>query len=194
MGGPSLLLASASPRRRDLVARLGQDIAHTLAPDIDETPLPLESPRSYVQRMAREKAQAAAKMAPTPHHILSGDTVVSVGRRILPKAEDSETARACLNLLSGRRHHVLSAIAVLSPDGILREKLCDTIVCFKTLNTSEIDAYIESMEWQGKAGGYAIQGAAESYIKWIRGSHSAVMGLPLYETRLLLKSFGFPVL
>ncbi|MEO6715997.1 MAG: Maf family protein, partial [Novosphingobium sp.] len=126
-------------------------------------------------------------------HVLAGDTVVALGRRILPKAEDAATARQCLTLLSGRRHHVLSALALRHPDGTLRERLSDTVVRFKPLSAQEIEAYIAGGEWHGKAGGYAIQGSAEGLIAWISGSHSGVMGLPLFETRALLKAAGFSV-
>lgn len=187
---PQLILASASPRRRELIARLGIEPAAIRAADIDETPHRAEVPRAYAERMAREKAEAAADNAA---HVLAGDTVVALGRRILPKAEDEATARRCLELLSGRRHRVLSAVALRAPDGTLREKLSETIVRFKRLTESEIAAYLVSGEWHGKAGGYAIQGAAEGLISWISGSHSGVVGLPLFETRTLLKSAGFPV-
>ena len=125
--------------------------------------------------------------------MLAGDTVVAVGRRILPKAEDEATARQCLELLSGRRHRVLSAVALRFPDGTLRERLSETQVRFKVLSSEEIAAYLAGGEWHGKAGGYAIQGSAEGLIAWIAGSHSGVVGLPLFETRALLKSAGFPV-
>jgi len=185
---PSLLLASASPRRRELLARLGIEPARVIHADIDETPLKGELPRDYAVRMAREKARVAAD---PQAHVLTGDTVVAVGRRILPKAEDEATARACLELMSGRRHRVLSAIALLAPDGRLRERLSETQVRFKNLSSEEIDAYLAGGEWHGKAGGYAIQGSAEGLIAWIGGSHSGVVGLPLFETRALLKSAGF---
>ena len=138
--------------------------------------------------MAREKAAAAAS---DRHHVLAGDTVVALGTRILPKAEDEATARRCLELLSGRRHHVLSAIALRAPDGSMRERLSDTMVQVKRLTKAEIDAYIAGGEWHGKAGGYAIQGAFEGLVKRLDGSHSGVMGLPLYETRALLAAAGF---
>lgn len=187
---PSLILASASPRRRELLARLGIEPAAITATDIDETPRKGELPRDYARRMAREKALAA----PTGDaHVLAGDTVVALGRRILPKAEDEAVARHCLKLMSGRRHRVLSAVALRSPDGTLRERLSETIVRFKPLSAAEIDAYVACGEWHGKAGGYAIQGAAEGLIAWIEGSHSGVVGLPLYETRALLKAAGFPL-
>jgi len=188
MTAPSLVLASASPRRRELLARLGIEPAAIAAADIDETPRKGELPRDYAQRMAREKALA---IADGDAHVLAGDTVVALGRRILPKAEDEATARGCLTLMSGRRHRVLSAVALRAPDGQLRERLSETIVRFKPLSAQEIDAYVAGGEWHGKAGGYAIQGAAEGLVAWISGSHSGVVGLPLYETRALLKAGGF---
>lgn len=193
---PALILASASPRRRELLARLGIAPQAIRASDIDETPHRAEIPRAYAIRMAREKALASrGSLGPGEEgsFILSGDTVVACGRRILPKAEDEATARTCLRLLSGRRHRVLSAIALLSPDGTLQDRLSETVVRFKNLSAEEIEAYVASGEWHGKAGGYAIQGAAEGLIAWISGSHSGVMGLPLFETRALLKSAGFPL-
>lgn len=190
MGNHTLILASASPRRRELIARLGIKPAAIAPADIDETPHKAELPRDYARRMAREKALAAAS---ADAHVLAGDTVVAVGRRILPKAEDEATARHCLELMSGRRHRVLSAIALLAPDGTLRERLSETVVVFKRLAPDEIAAYLASGEWHGKAGGYAIQGSAEGLIRRIDGSHSGVVGLPLYETRALLKAAGFGI-
>ena len=188
MAPPALILASASPRRRELLARLGIEPARIAPADIDETPLKGELPRPYAERMAREKAQAAAS---SDGFVLAGDTVVACGRRILPKAEDEATARRCLELLSGRRHRVLSAVALAAPDGTIRAKLSETQLKVKRLSATEIDAYIASGEWDGKAGGYAIQGLAEAFIPWIQGSHSGVVGLPLYETRALLLAAGF---
>ena len=150
MANPTLILASASPRRRDLIARLGLEPARIAAADIDETPHKAEVPRAYAVRMAREKAVAAADPI---SHVLAGDTVVACGRRILPKAEDEATARDCLELLSGRRHTVLSAVALLAPDGTLRERLSETKVRFKSLSPQELADYIASGEWHGKAGG-----------------------------------------
>jgi septum formation protein len=173
-----------------LIARLGIAPLRIAPADIDETPARGELPRTYAVRMAREKALAAAD---PQRHVLAGDTVVAVGRRILPKAEDEATARRCLQLISGRRHRVLSAIALLAPDGTLRERLSETQVQFKCLSDAEIAAYVEGGEWRGKAGGYAIQGSAEGLISWIAGSHSGVVGLPLFETRALLKAAGFPI-
>ena len=192
MPEPDLVLASASPRRLELLARLGVVPARVIATDIDERPRPREIPRAHAMRLAAEKARAAH------HHnagavVLAGDTVVGLGRRILPKAEDEATARACLKLLSGRRHRVFSAIAVIDAAGHLREALSETIVRFKVLTEQEIASYLAGGEWRGKAGGYAIQGSAEGFCVWLAGSHSGVVGLPLYETRRLLRAAGFPV-
>ena len=190
MGNHTLILASASPRRRELLARIGV-VPDAVAPaDIDETPGKTELPRDYAQRMAREKALAAES---DTAHVLAGDTVVAVGRRILPKAEDEATARQCLELLSGRRHRVLSAIALLAPDGTLRERLNETVVVFKRLAPHEIAAYLASGDWHGKAGGYAIQGPAGAFIPWINGSYTGIVGLPLTETAGLLMAAGFPL-
>jgi len=189
LGALHLTLASASPRRRDLIARLGITPDAVTPADIDETPLSDERPRDYALRMGREKALAMS----APGFVLAGDTVVAAGRRILPKTEDEDEALRCLKLLSGRRHTVLSSVVLRAPDGTLRERLNENIVRFKSLSAEEIASYLASDEWRGKAGGYAIQGAAEGLIQWIRGSHSGVMGLPLYETRTLLKSAGFAI-
>lgn len=189
---PDLVLASASPRRLELLGRLGLAPARVVATDIDESPLKGERARDHAVRLAAEKACAAAALAPDAI-ILAGDTVVGAGARILPKAEDEATARECLTLLSGRRHRVYSAIAVMTPDGKLREALSETIVRFKRLSHAEIDAYIAGGEWHGKAGGYAIQGSAEGFCNWLSGSHSGVIGLPLFETRRLLIAAGIYV-
>jgi septum formation protein len=184
-----LVLASASPRRRDLLARIGIVPDAVDAADIDESVHRGELPRVHAGRLAREKALAVAA-----RHggsvVLAADTGVACGRRILPKAEDEATARQCLTLLSGRRHHVLTAVAVIDAAGQLRERLSDTAVTFKPLSAAEIDAYIASGDWDGKAGGYAIQGLAEAYVRALAGSHSGVVGLPLYETRNLLIASG----
>lgn len=188
---PPLVLASSSPRRRDLLGRLGVDPVRIASPDIDETPRKGEVPRVYALRMAEEKAVAVAR---DPGEIVvAGDTTVAVGRRILPQATDADVQRGFLNLLSGRRHHVFSAVAVIDCDGRLRSKICDSIVRFKRLSPDEIESYIESGEGLGKAGGYAIQGRAEALIDWMAGSHSGVIGLPLYETRALLRASGYPL-
>lgn len=189
---PQLVLASASPRRLELLGRLGIKPARVVATDIDESPLRGERPRAHAVRLAAEKARAASHSAPDAI-ILAGDTVVGAGARILPKAEDEATARECLTLLSGRRHRVFSAIAVLTPDGRMREALSETIVRFKRLSEQELEDYLASGEWRGKAGGYAIQGSAEGFCEWLSGSHSGVVGLPLFETRRLLRAAGLDV-
>ncbi|MEM8696541.1 MAG: nucleoside triphosphate pyrophosphatase [Pseudomonadota bacterium] len=186
-----LILASASPRRKELLARIGVEPDAIDPGDIDETPRPRELPRDYAIRMAAEKAAAVA-----PRHtgslVLAADTVVAAGRRILPKTEEEREARDCLALLSGRRHRVLSAVTLVDVEGRARHKLSTTIVTFKRLTDSEITAYIARGEWRGKAGGYAIQGFAEAWVRFLSGSHSGVIGLPLYETRTLLESDGYP--
>ena len=189
MTAPRLVLASASPRRRELLARLGIEPEASVSADVDETPLKGELPRAHAIRLARAKASEVAVDA-RDAFVLAGDTVVGVGRRILPKAEDEATARACLALLSGRRHRVWSALALAYPDGRVREALSETSLRFKRLSAAEIDGYIAGGEWRGKAGGYAIQGSAEAFCLWLQGSHSGVMGLPLYETRKLLVAAG----
>ena len=188
---PTLILASSSPRRRDLLARLGVEHARIASPDIDETPRKGEVPRVYALRMAEEKAVAVLRAS--GEIVVAGDTTVAVGRRILQQATDADMQRGFLTLLSGRRHHVLSAVAVIDGDGRLRSRICDSIVRFKRLSPEEIESYIESGEGLGKAGGYAIQGRAEALIDWMAGSHSGVIGLPLYETRSLLRASGYPL-
>lgn len=189
---PELVLASASPRRLELLARIGVTPSRVLATDIDETPLKGEGARNHAVRLAAQKARAAAALAPGAV-ILAGDTVVGAGARILPKAEDEATARHCLSLLSGRRHRVYSAVALITPDGKLRDAVSETILRFKRLCVEEVDAYISGGEWHGKAGGYAIQGSAEGFCVWLSGSHSGVVGLPLFETRRLLIAGGIDV-
>lgn len=187
-----LILASASPRRCDLLGQIGVVPDAVDPADIDETPRKAELPAAYAARVAAEKGMAvAARHAGAL--ILSGDTVVAAGRRILPKAESDAEVRACLALLSGRRHRVLSAITLIDAQGLARHRLSVNIVSFKRLEKGEIDRYIASGEGLGKAGGYAIQGRAAGLILAIQGSHSAIMGLPLYETRTLLKAAGYPL-
>ncbi len=188
---PQLILASSSPRRRDLLARMGVVPDQISAPDIDESPKRAELPRVYALRLAMEKAAAVPRGE--GQIILSGDTTVAVGRRILQQASDADEQRGFLKLLSGRRHHVLSAVCVVDANGKIRSRLSDSIVRFKQLSDDEIESYISSGEGLGKAGGYAIQGRAESLIDWMAGSHSGVIGLPLYETRALLIASGYPV-
>lgn len=191
MGELRLILASASPRRVDLLAQIGVRPDAIDPADIDETPGKAELPARYAARMAAEKAALVASRHPGAL-VLAGDTVVACGRRILPKAEDEASARACLALLSGRRHRVLSAITLIDAAGKARHRLSETIVTFKRLHPSEIDAYIAGGEWHGKAGGYAVQGAAAGLIRALSGSPSGVIGLPLYEARTLLLAAGYP--
>lgn len=184
MSARRLVLASASPRRLALLAQIGITPDAVIATNINETPLKHETPRLLAVRLARAKAEAVKA---DDALVLAADTVVAVGRRILPKAETEQQARACLALLSGRTHRVYTAIAVKSADGAVRDRLVETRVTFKQLTPAETDAYIASGEWQGKAGGYAVQGLAARYITHIIGSYSAVVGLPLYETANLLE-------
>ena len=187
---PKLILASASPRRLDLLARIGIVPDAVVAADIDETVLKGELPVPHAERLAAEKAAAVAEEGAL---VLAADTVVAAGRRILPKAEDESTARRCLELLSGRRHRVHSAVTLIDGEGRARHRLSTSIVTFKRLTRDEIDAYLASGEWHGKAGGYAIQGRAEAFVRFLAGSHSGVVGLPLFETRALLVAAGCPV-
>jgi septum formation protein len=186
----SLVLASASPRRLELLRQVGL-VPDIIDPaDIDETPRRGELPPAHAMRLATEKARAVI-----PRHsgayILAADTVVACGRRILPKTEDEASARSCLELLSGRRHRVLGGIALASPDGQVVCRRVDSQVAFKRLSETEIIAYLRSGEWQGKAGGYAIQGRAAALIRWVCGSYSNVVGLPLFETAQLLVGRGY---
>ena len=195
MADPTLILASASPRRLDLLRQIGCEPQHLIAASIDETPLKNELPRVHAIRLAREKAEAVygkpeIAVLAGAFVVLAADTVVGVGRRILPKAETEEDARACLALLSGRAHRVHTALALIGRDGQRRLRHVETKVGFKRLSQEEIETYIASKEWQGKAGGYAIQGLAAAYIDFLSGSYSGVVGLPLYETAQLLGSFG----
>jgi nucleoside triphosphate pyrophosphatase len=185
-----LILASASPRRLDLLARLGVIPDAVVPAEIDETPRKGELPADYARRMAAEKAAAVAAPGAL---VLAADTVVAAGRRILPKAESEAEARAALTLLSGRRHRVLSAVTLIDSEGRARHRLSTSLVAFKRLSDEELAAYLDCGEWRGKAAGYAIQGRAEALIRALSGSHSAVMGLPLYETRALLRAVGFPL-
>lgn len=187
---PRLILASASPRRLDLLRQIGIEPAGIAPAEIDETPGRDELPRALAARLAAGKAAAVAGGVGEGTVILAADTVVAVGRRALPKAEDEAAARACLALLSGRRHRVHGGITVIGPDGTARHRLVETAVAFKRLTRVEIDRYIESGDWHGKAGGYAIQGRAAAFVRQINGSYSNVVGLGLFETANLLESFG----
>lgn len=180
-----LILASASPRRLELLKQIGVVPDEIRPADIDETPLPNELPRQHAARLALGKAGAIDGNGRSDW-VIGADTVVAVGRRILPKAEDASTAAHCLELLSGRAHRVYGGVAVILPDGSVRERVVVTRVKFKRLSPVELESYLDSGEWQGKAGGYAIQGRAAAYVSAISGSYSNVVGLPLYETAALL--------
>ena len=187
-----LILASASPRRIDLLARIGVVPDGVVPADIDESIPKGELPRDHALRLAREKAEAVAAAEPDAL-VLAADTVVAVGRRILPKVEDEETLRACMRLLSGRRHRVMTGVALAIPELGVRERLVETMIAMKRLSDQEIEYYTSHGEWRGKAGGYALQGYGEVYVRHIGGSYSNVVGLPLAETRVLLKSAGYPI-
>ena len=187
-----LILASASPRRLDLLARIGVVPDAVVPAEIDESIPRGELPPDHALRLAREKAEAITQREQEAL-VLAADTVVAVGRRILPKVEDEATLRACMKLLSGRRHRVLTGVALSVPGGGIRERLGETMIAMKRLSDDEIDYYAGHGEWRGKAGGYALQGYGEVYIRHIAGSYSNVVGLPLAETRLLLKSAGYDI-
>ncbi|MEO6013027.1 MAG: Maf-like protein [Devosia sp.] len=195
---PELILASASPRRLALLNQIGIEPEHLVPAHIDETPGRNELPRKLAQRLADEKAVAAQHKARTAGIagnalVLAADTVVAVGRRILPKAETMEEAHACLHLLSGRNHRVFTAVTMLSVSGAFRRRLVETRLRFKRLSNREIESYLASAEWRDKAGGYAIQGIAGAFVVKLVGSYSAVVGLPLNETVGLLSGEGYPV-
>src|SRR5216683_5996288 len=182
---PILVLASASPRRLELLRQIGIVPDRVDPADIDETPARGELPAAHVVRLAEAKARAVAPRHPGVF-ILAADTIVACGRRILPKAEDEATARACLKLLSGRRHRVYGGVAAISPAGELAIRRVVSQVAMKRLSEAELAAYLASGEWRGKAGGYAVQGGAAAFIPWLAGSYSNVVGLPLFETAQLL--------
>jgi septum formation protein len=185
-----LVLASASPRRRELLAQVAL-VPHAIdGADLDETPLPGELPAKHAVRLALAKAASVAPRHPGAF-VLAADTVVACGRRILPKAEDGATVKRCLALLSGRRHRVLGGVALVTPDGVRRSRLVTSIVTFRRLTPDEIADYAASGEGLGKAGGYAIQGLAARYIRALSGSYSNVVGLPLFETVALLNGAGY---
>jgi septum formation protein len=193
---PSLILASASPRRLQLLEQIGVTPDQMIPADLDETPRKGEAPRSLATRLAREKAEAAAKIARLKGDgaiVLAADTVVAVGRRILPKPELVDEAAACLRLLSGRAHKVFTGICLITPKNARRERLVETRVRFKRLSRADFDAYLASGEWRGKAGGYAMQGKAGAFVLKLIGSPSNVIGLPLQETLNLLNGEGYPV-
>jgi septum formation protein len=195
---PRLVLASASPRRLALLDQAGIKADSLLPTDIDETPKKNERPRDLARRLAREKAEAALVVTRnqpelTGAYIIAADTVVALGRRVLPKPEIVDEAAECLRLLSGRAHRVYTAVTLVTPKGAFRERLVETRIRFKRLSSEDIETYLASGEWRGKAGGYAAQGIAGSFIVKLVGSHSAVVGLPLYETLSLLGGEGYPV-
>lgn len=187
---PRLILASASPRRRDLLAQIGIIPDAIQAPEIDETPHRHELPRPLAQRLARAKAAAAAGAGA---FVLAADTVVAAGRRVLPKAETEAQAAACLALLAGRRHRVLTAVVLLAPDGRRAERLAESVVAIARLTEAQRRAYLATGEWRGKAGGYAIQGRMAAHVRFLSGSFSGVVGLPLFETAQLLRGLGYPL-
>ena len=187
-----LVLASASPRRLELLRQIGLEPDRVDPSDVDEQPLRDETPRLMALRLARLKAEAAAaRTANADAYVLAADTVVAVGRRVLGKAQDEAEARAWLGLMSGRAHRVLTGVAVAAPDGRRAARLAEARVHFKRLTPQEIDGYIASGEWRDKAGGYAIQGRAGGFVIALQGSYSAIVGLPLYETRVLLEGLGY---
>ncbi len=186
---PPLILASASPRRLELLRQIGLEPDGVEPADIDETPLPDETPVLLARRLARAKALAAAPGAPGAF-VIGADTVVAAGRRVLGKAGSEAEARRWLELLSGRAHRVLTGVAVVAPDGRIADRVAQARVHFKRLSDSEMEAYLASGEWLGKAGAYAIQGRAGAFVMALQGSYTAVVGLPLYETRCLLVGLG----
>lgn len=182
-----LILASASPRRVELLAQLGITPKAIVPAALDETPLPRELPPKLAQRLAQAKAEAVAALHPG-HYVLAADTVVACGRRVLPKAESAAEVESCLQLLSGRRHRVYGGICLVAPDGKARTKLAESIVKFRRLTADEVTAYVASGEGLGKAGGYAIQGMAAAYIPYIAGSYSNIVGLDLAVVAQLIRS------
>ncbi|MEZ5939185.1 MAG: Maf family nucleotide pyrophosphatase [Hyphomonadaceae bacterium] len=185
------MLASASPRRLALLQQVGVVPREVWPADVDETPLPKEAPRWLARRLAATKAAAAAARFPGAY-VLAADTVVATGRRILPKAETVEEARACMERLSGRAHDVFTGVCVHAPDGRTASRVNHSRVTLKRLSAFELDTYCASGDWSGKAGGYAIQGIAAAFVTELTGSYSSVVGLPLYETVALLEGLGFP--
>jgi septum formation protein len=198
IGRPKLVLASGSPRRLGLLNQAGIEPDQLLPADIDEIPLKGELPRAYATRLARAKAEMALEAVRRSEElrgafVVAADTVVAVGRRILPKAELLDEAAQCLRLLSGRSHRVYSGVCVVTPKEAFRQRLVETRVRFKRLSQEDLEAYLASGEWRGKAGGYAVQGLAGTFVVKIVGSYTSIVGLPLYETVALLAGEGYPV-
>jgi septum formation protein len=197
-GRPDLILASASPRRLALLNQIGIEPEHLVPADVDETPEKGELPRKLAQRLSDLKAITAQHKAQLAGFgsgslVLAADTVVAVGRRILPKAETMEEASECLRLLSGRAHRVYTGLTLITPSGARRQRLVETRIRFKRLSGKDMEAYLASAEWRGKAGGYAIQGIAGAFVVKLSGSYSGVVGLPLHEVTQLLAGEGYPV-
>ena len=188
----SFILASASPRRRDLLAQIGLTPSQIIPADINEDPIDGELPGPHALRLSCEKAAKVAGLH-SGQVVLASDTVVGVGRRILPKTEDRASAESCLRLLSGRSHRVFTGVAVIDADGVMRSKLSETRLKMKRLSEAELTTYLDSGEWDGKAGGYGIQGRAGAFIYNISGSYTGVVGLPVYETRNLLQASGISI-
>ena len=189
---PQLVLASGSARRRELLYQIGLEPDKIVATDIDETPLANEKPADLVHRLAVNK-MVAAGLDTADSFILAADTAVAVGRRVLSKPAGEMEARVFLKLMSGRRHRVYTAVAAHAPDGRQRVRIVNSVVAIKRLSEEEISWYLASGEWCGKAGGYAIQGYAGRFVRFLRGSYSNVVGLPLFETVNLLENLGYPV-
>ena len=198
VGRPKLVLASGSPRRLALLNQAGIEPDSLQPAEIDEIPVKGELPRALANRLAREKAQVALASVKIDEelrgsYIVAADTVVAVGRRVMPKAEMLEDAAACLRMLSGRNHRVYTGVCLVTPKETFRQRLVETRVRFKRLSGEDLEAYLASGEWRGKAGGYAIQGLAGTFVVKMVGSYSNVVGLPLYETLSLLSGEGYPV-
>jgi septum formation protein len=198
IGRPKLVLASGSPRRLGLLNQAGIEPDALRPADVDEIPVKGELPRALANRLARAKAEAALSAVRIDEelrgsYILAADTVVAVGRRIMPKAEMLEEAAQCLRLLSGRNHRVYTGVCLVTPKEAFRQRLIETRLRFKRLSGEDLEAYLASGEWRGKAGGYAVQGLAGSFVVKIVGSYTNVVGLPLYETLSLLSGEGYPV-
>ena len=190
MATAPLILASASPRRLELLKQIAIAPDDIIPADIDETELPMETARAYVARLAVEKANVVASKS-TGSFVLAADTAVACGRRILPKSEDEETARSCLTLLSGRAHRVFTGVALARPDGAVISRIVETRVKLRRLDQASIDEYVRSGEWDGKAGGYGIQGLFAKHVVSIIGSYTNIVGLPLYETANMLSGAGY---
>jgi septum formation protein len=195
---PILILASGSPRRLGLLHQIGIEPDRLMPANVDETPQPKETPRALARRLAHTKAEVARRNAERDPetrraYVLAADTVVAVGRRVLPKPELTDEAAACLRLLSGRAHRVYTSVCLITPRGRVRQKLVETRLRFKRLSREEMETYLASGEWQGKAGGYAIQGRAGAFVTKLVGSYTNVVGLPIHETMMLLMGEGYPV-